>query len=186
MSIKSISPYIAALGPAIQLGYGINQIIEANRLKRTPQPPYQIAPSATMARNMAVSRAGMYGYPGMAQDISRVYRSMSNIMSERGQSGLSGSQKMNLLGALVPKTQQQIADIGAMSAREKAANERQAQSMLMAYAPYETKKFETDIMKSFYDKEKAAAALLQAGPTNLFDFSKNLSEIFSKWPTDQK
>lgn len=132
----------------IQTGYyGVQSLIDKKKgeeYANTPRPKYEIPAAATMMRNMGVSGMGQYGYAGMGQDIARSEQAMANALGTRGMSGLSGSQKMNLLAALTKGTQQQLGEIGATAERAKRGREQMGYNALQAYAPYEEKQWEWD------------------------------------------
>ena len=167
---SAINPAFAVAGaakPLFQLGLGIAQGARARSIsRRNPRPTYNIPGAATNAlydqRNLAYGQT-----PGMNTAMQQLAQSQAGSISGIQNSGGGGAERLAALTMLDQNAGNQALDLAAMQEQFK---ERQMQNYIgaqNAYAGYQEKKRDWDVMQPYIDAQAKAAAMNDAANTNL-------------------
>ena len=167
---SAINPAFAVAGaakPLFQLGLGIAQGARARSIsRRNPRPTYNIPGAATNAlydqRNLAYGQT-----PGMNTAMQQLAQSQAGSISGIQNSGGGGAERLAALTMLDQNAGNQALDLAAMQEQFK---ERQMQNYIgaqNAYAGYQEKKRDWDVMQPYIDAQAKAAAMNDAANTNI-------------------
>jgi len=168
--MSAINPAFAVAGaakPLFQLGLGIAQGARARSIsRRNPRPTYNIPGAATNAlydqRNLAYGQT-----PGMNTAMQQLAQSQAGSISGIQNSGGGGAERLAALTMLDQNAGNQALDLAAMQEQFK---ERQMQNYIgaqNAYAGYQEKKRDWDVMQPYIDAQAKAAAMNDAANTNI-------------------
>jgi len=169
-AMSAINPAFAVAGaakPLFQLGLGIAQGARARSIsRRNPRPTYNIPGAATNAlydqRNLAYGQT-----PGMNTAMQQLAQSQAGSISGIQNSGGGGAERLAALTMLDQNAGNQALDLAAMQEQFK---ERQMQNYIgaqNAYAGYQEKKRDWDVMQPYIDAQAKAAAMNDAANTNI-------------------
>lgn len=167
---SAINPAFAIAGaakPLFQLGLGISQGARARSIsRRNPRPTYTIPGAATNAlndqRNLAYGRT-----PGMSTAMQQLAQAQAGSIAGIQNSGGGGAERLAALTMLDQNAGNQALDLAAM---QEQFQERQMQNYIgaqNAYAGYQEKKNDWDVMQPYKDAQAKAAAMNDAANTNL-------------------
>lgn len=169
-AMSAINPAFAIAGaakPLFQLGLGIAQGARARSIsRRNPRPTYNIPGAATNAlydqRNLAYGQT-----PGMNTAMQQLAQNQAGSISGIQNSGGGGAERLAALTMLDQGAGNQALDLAAMQEQFK---ERQMQNYIgaqNAYAGYQEKKRDWDVMQPYLDAQAKAAAMNDAANVNI-------------------
>ena len=173
-----LSTGLALGGTLLELGLGISQLVQANKLKKTQRPVITTPKSLTDYVTGRKFRAGTYGLPGQGRIEAKMAGQTAATTRAIQQSGQSQGAQLAALAALDQQSKSQMADLGIQAAQQKMQNELAYDEAKLQLASEEMRQRQYNIMDPFDEKRKAYAALYQGGMTNLRDFASGTSKIF--------
>ena len=158
-------PLLAAIPAAVQLGTGIYQTYQGNKLANSMERPDYSIPQEVLD-NLTDSQ--IQALRGLPEEQRQQY--MDNIMRS-AQTSISalGDRKGGLAGMSGVQQQQNDAykNLLSIDAQKREENERNLQATRNTVAGYRDKEFQTNEMKPFEDTMAAATGMQGAGIQNI-------------------